>query len=241
MTSASGAPNPNLKAWVTGFVLALSLGFLPVLPVMTPSAEAAPVAAGAVSGTINLVNSKKGDPSNVAVWLEPVGGGYRRPGGRPELKQQGKRFSRRVLPITVGQEVTFPNLDPFPHNIFSNSAAKRFDLGLFQGGESRTVQFNRPGIVPVFCNIHPQMSAYLVVVQSGYHTITDRAGNFRIGGVPNGTYRLKIWHERAIDSRLASLSRTVTVNGGANIGTLSVDEAGYVFRQHKNKYGRDYN
>lgn len=195
-----------------------------------------------VSGTITVVNSKKNDPSNIAVWLEPAGPPPKLAKSEgPTIRQKGKKFLPHVIIATVSQEVKFPNDDPFPHNIFSNSEVKKFDLGLYQAGESRSLPLTRPGVIPVFCNIHPQMSAYIVVVKTPYYALSNDKGMVEINNVPNGKYTLKVWHEKATPETLAKLSRPITVNGAtADLGMIQIDEAGFSFKQHKNKDEKDY-
>jgi plastocyanin len=200
--------------------------------------------AGDVTGTITLLNAKDSDPSDVAVWLEPVSGKARKsPSGEknPAIRQKGKRMIPQVLITTVGQEVDFPNEDPFVHNIFSNSEVKRFDLGIYQEGETRSVLFTRPGVISVHCNIHPQMEAFVVVVNSPYYDLSNKKGEFQIKNVPAGKYRFRVWHRRANPELLKALTRPVTVEVGGSLGNIQIDEAGYVYKRHKNKEGRDYN
>jgi plastocyanin len=200
------------------------------------------VPAPAVTGTVSLVNAKSKDSGNVAIWLEPAGAAKMpRKDEALTLRQKGKQFYPHVLFAMVGQKVDFPNDDPFPHNVFSTSDVKRFDLGLYQAGESRQVPMTRPGVIPVFCNIHPQMKAFILVVKSPYYAVSDKSGDIQIKDVPPGNYRLKVWHERCKQEKLDELSRQVTVTGsGANLGTIQVDESGFFAAPHKNKDGKDY-
>jgi plastocyanin len=197
-----------------------------------------------VSGKITLLNAKTGVPVNVAVWLEPLNNQPRQNFPKPQdlkIRQQNKQFLPRVLLASVGQKVEFPNDDPFPHNLFSNSETKRFDLGLYQAGETKSVLFNRTGLVSLFCNIHPQMSAFILIVPTNFYSLSNEKGEVSIKGVPPGDYRLKVWHERAKSETLEALSRQITVgSSGASLGTIQIDEKGYSFSQHKNKDGRDY-
>lgn len=206
-----------------------------------------PVAGLRVTANITLANSKRNDPTNVAVWLEPVSSKSQAAAERQtkdplEIKQKGKIFSPRVLISRVGQQVDFPNLDPFPHNIFSNSDVRKFDLGLYQAGESRSLTFNRPGVVPVYCNIHPQMKAYVVVVRTPYYGLSNKSGEVSINDVPPGKYTVKVWHERSNQDTLDELARVVTISPDkTSLGTIQVDETGGAFTlPHKNKDGKEY-
>jgi plastocyanin len=129
----------------------------------------------------------------VAYLVGPVAGA--RGGGpeRPRLVQQDTSFRPAVLVVPVGTAVEFPNRDPFFHNVFSYSAPRRFDLGRYPRGESRSVTFDRPGVVKVYCEIHQWMRSAVLVVQNPYHAEVAEDGRFRISGVPPGRYRLAVW------------------------------------------------
>ncbi len=157
------------------------------------------------------------------------------------MEQRGKRFLPHVVAIPVGAAVRFPNFDPVFHNVFSNFSGQVFDLGLYPPGSSRTVTFKRPGVVHVFCNIHPAMSAVIVVTRSPFLAVSDASGEFSIGCVPPGDYRLHVFHERAVEGTLAALERRLTVPPqGLELPPLAISETGYVEAPHKNKYGHDY-
>jgi plastocyanin len=225
--------------------LLLILSFTTILLATTITANSKPSTQTLITGKIVLVNAIEEDPSNVAVWLEPVGA--QRPTGGEQLpplaiRQENKQFSPHVLIATVGQQVDFPNEDPFPHNVFSNSELKRFDLGIYQASDMRSVLFNRPGIVPIYCNIHPSMEAFIVVIPTTYSGLSNEKGEISIKGVPPGNYRLKVWHERARPEVLEALSKQITISGsGVNLGSIKIDERGYLPLPHKNKEGKDYN
>lgn len=112
---------------------------------------------------------------------------------RPRLTQQDTAFRPALLVVPVGARVEFPNADPFFHNVFSYSPIKRFDLGRYPRGESRTVTFDRPGVAKVYCEIHQWMRAAVVVVENPFHAQVGADGRFRIAGVPPGRYRLTVW------------------------------------------------
>jgi hypothetical protein len=155
--------------------------------------------------------------------------------------QANKRFDPRVLAVPVGTAVEFPNRDPFFHNVFSLFAGKRFDLGLYEAGGTRLVHFNRPGVSYIFCNIHPEMSAVVVALDTPYHAISDKTGRIMISGVPSGRYQMQVWSELVSPEALQGLTREVTVSeGGSSLGTIRVVEGEPPPRSHKNKYGRDY-
>lgn len=110
------------------------------------------------------------------------------------MDQRDMKFVPRVLPVVVGTTVEFPNNDKTFHNVFSNSDAKKFDLGLYPAGKARSVTFDKPGVVKILCNVHPDMEAFIVVKSHSYYAATDARGNYRLNGVPLGKYRLEVWH-----------------------------------------------
>lgn len=196
-----------------------------------------------------LGNSKaagqKPDNANVAVWLIPVQGSVpvTAPVGRsvPQLVQKNKMFSPHVLVVQAGSMVQFPNEDPFFHNVFSLFAGKRFDLGLYEAGSSRAVRFDHPGASFLFCNIHPEMTAVIVVVPTPYYGLSDAAGRVNIAAVPDGRYQLKVWHERSSPEDLTSLEQIVTVSAASrSIGPIRISDNVNLTLTHKNKYGQDY-
>jgi plastocyanin len=117
------------------------------------------------------------------------------PARRARMDQRGEQFAPRVLAITVGTIVDFPNNDAKFHNVFSLSRVKKFDLGRYPVGRSKAVTFDKPGIVPVFCDIHSHMSAYILVFSHPFFAVTDAEGRYAIPNVPPGNYRLMIWSE----------------------------------------------
>jgi plastocyanin len=115
--------------------------------------------------------------------------------GTARMDQRGEQFVPRVLAITVGTSVAFPNNDTTFHNVFSLSRARTFDLGRYRPGRTGSVRFDRPGIVPVFCDIHTHMSAYILVFSHPFFAVSDVNGRYAIEGIPPGTYSLRVWSE----------------------------------------------
>ena len=113
---------------------------------------------------------------------------------RALMDQRELKFIPRVLAVVVGTTVDFPNNDKTFHNVFSASEAKKFDLGLYPSGQSRSVTLDKPGVVKILCNVHPNMEAYVVVKNHPYFGVADSRGNYNVKGVPLGRYRLEIWH-----------------------------------------------
>lgn len=190
----------------------------------------------------------KVDQSNVVVWLKGVGGSGEahnanqnsvRP--RFEIRQTHKRFEPHILPVPLGSVVSFPNLDPFFHNVFSMYDGNRFDLGLYEAGASHSVTFDRPGVCFIFCNIHPEMSAVVVVVEAPYYAVSNSAGQVSIANVPPGRYHVYAWHERARNATPEALPPEINISTDHPIlPTISLVESSDVIAPHKNKYGRDY-
>ena len=102
---------------------------------------------------------------------------------------------RNILAVPMGTTVDFPNHDVVFHNVFAEYNAKRFDLGMYPRGEKRTQKFDKPGLVAVFCSVHSDMSAYILVVDTPYYAVADSGGHFSIPGVRPGRYKVKVWHE----------------------------------------------
>jgi plastocyanin len=205
--------------------------------------------AATITGQVELTNSRNAaarrhDYSGVVIWLEPASGQAARPAipRHAEMKQKDKSFVPHVLAVPVGATVEFPNLDPIFHNAFSNFDGTRFDVGLYAPGTTQSVAFLRPGIVHVFCNIHPTMSAIIAVVPTPWFDVTKVSGTYTITGVPPGEYQLHIFHERALPQNLAFLQpRSVTVpEGGLTLPLISISETGFVPAPHLNKYGQAY-
>ena len=110
------------------------------------------------------------------------------------MDQRDVQFIPRVLAVPVGSTVNFLNNDKTFHNVFSPSEAKKFDLGLYSPGRSRSVTFEKPGVVKILCHVHPHMEAFIVVKQYPFFGVTDSRGNYQLDNVPLGKYRLEMWH-----------------------------------------------
>jgi plastocyanin len=186
------------------------------------------------------------DSSNVAVWLAAIGTGSG-PAATPpvhfvpQIMQIDKSFDPHVLVVQAGTVVQFPNRDPFLHNVFSLFDGKRFDLGFYEAGSSKTVHFDRVGVSFLFCNIHPEMSAAVVVVDTPYFGLSNRAGRVTIPDVPDGRYQLNVWYERSLPEDLKSVSHGVTISEGSrSLETIKLIENAHFSLEHKNKYGQEY-
>jgi len=205
--------------------------------------------AATITGHVQLTSSqdpnvrKHQDYSGVVVWLAPTSGAATVPVAthHAEMVQKNKTFLPHILPITVGTIVDFPNRDPIFHNAFSNYNGQVFDVALYPPGTSKSIAFRREGVVRVFCNIHPTMSAVIVVLKSPYFAVSDKRGSWRMAEVPAGSYQLHVFHERATDETLAALTRTIEIPASdLDLPVIAVSESGYLQLPHKNKYGKDY-
>jgi plastocyanin len=184
------------------------------------------------------------EAGNVVVWLTPAAGTAKpvafRPAQPPRLVQKNKSFDPHVLVVPVSSVVAFPNHDPFFHNVFSLFEGRRFDLGLYEAGSTREVHFNKPGISYIFCNIHPEMSAVVVALDTPYYGVSDQHGQIVIANVPAGRYTLRVWSESGLPETLKTMTREVTVSeNSSTLGVLRLS-AGNLPAGHKNLYGRDY-
>jgi plastocyanin len=220
--------------WLTAFSLAVAIA---------PSGIA-----GNVTGAVEITNShdpavrKNKDYSGVVIWLQPVGrAAPPAPPKHEQMKQKDRHFTPHVLAISVGSTVDFPNLDPIYHNAFSNFSGQPFDTGLYQPGGNKSQTFRLTGIVRVFCNIHPTMSAIIAVLPTPWYAATPASGKFTIANVPPGEYELHLFQERSLPEVLSFLERTITVpEEGLTLPLISISETGYIPTQHLNKYGKPY-
>lgn len=168
------------------------------------------VFAGTIEGRIT--SAAPADLGSLVVWVDDIEGRFPAPSGPAVMDQKSLRFVPHVLPILAGTTVEFPNSDPLAHNVFSISETKRFNLGLYSKGTVRRLRFDKPGVVQLLCNVHLEMSGYIVVLKNPYFTLVNPNGTYRIEGVPAGKHRLRCWHESQ-----AVLERTIDVpaNGTA--------------------------
>jgi plastocyanin len=200
---------------------------------------AAPAASAAaeVAGRVELRGGAKApEPAAGAVIWVPGVSPAAPPAGAPTLASKDKRFNPHVVVVPRRSTVVFPNLDKIFHNVFSRTPGNEFDLGLYRGGKSREFQFAAPGLVRIYCNIHSEMAAYVLVLDGAAFAVADADGRYRIAGVPEGRREVRVWHERAGET-----SATVDVTAG-RMATLdlALDASAYREQPHKNKYGEDY-
>jgi hypothetical protein len=190
-----------------------------------------------VVGTIEILDrdGKKAPATDAVVWIPGISGGAPR---TPSLVQRNKQFEPHVVVVGQGGTVKFPNSDRVFHNVFSTTPGFRFDLGLYKGGSSKDQSFAKPGVVQVFCNIHPVMTAYVLVLDQPdpIFALTDASGRARLVGVPPGVHKVRVWHEKGGDQEV-----TVDVAPGrdATFGAV-LDGSRWRKLPHKDKWGEDY-
>lgn len=176
------------------------------------------------------------------IWLTPLAAtpATARP-GKYTLLQKDKAFSPHLVVVAVGSAVSFPNADPFFHNVFSLFDGKRFDLGLYEAGSMRTVTFSREGVSYIFCNIHPDMSAVILSLSTPYFSVANDDGVFHMAAVPSGSYELHVWVEGRRDDALNHLTRQVSVaaDGVVDLGLVEAGPASQP-STHLNKFGKPY-
>jgi len=195
---------------------------------------------------LQLVSSLPGNHRAVpgVAWLTPLAGTVV-PSFTPQehytLLQKNRKFIPHLQVVPVGAVVQFPNADPFYHNVFSLFEGKKFDLGLYEAGSSKSVTFRREGVSYIFCNIHPEMSAVILTLSTPLYAMADSGGAFLLHGIPPGEYKLHVWVEGVPQSALGSLERTVHVSGrDLDLGTVSVPIAEPHDMTHMNKFGDPY-
>ena len=178
---------------------------------------------------------------NVVVYIKDAMYRSALPAMRAELRQEHETFIPHTVAITRGSSVDFPNGDPFFHNVFSLFDGRKFDLGLYEAGANRSVKFDKAGICYIFCNIHSQMSAVVVVVDTPYFVKMDMPGEFRIEELPYGRYQLNVWAERCAPETLKAASRQITVDGPrVTLPPIQLRESRDLITVHPNKHGKDY-
>jgi plastocyanin len=200
--------------------------------------DSRPPAPSSVRGRITLLEKgdrQAEDVGQAVIWLAAKAA-VSSPSIRAEISTAEKQFSPHVLVVPLGSTVTFPNHDPFNHNVFSLSEENPFDLGMYGRGATPSVKFERAGIVRIYCNVHPQMSALVVVRDNPWYSQPSSDGSFTIEAVPPGRYVLHAWHER---SPPTTRDLVIPAVGIANL-ELQLDARGYKFKPHLNKFGRPY-
>jgi plastocyanin len=215
-----------------------------LLIMMAGTASLAPLGAQAtvsVSGQISLMErpgEKTEDLTNAVIYLEPPASAKPKLAGptNTAIDMQNRQFLPHVRVVTAGSKVAFPNKDPWKHNVFSKATQGPFDTDQYGAGKTKDNVFKQAGIYPIYCNIHPRMTAYVVAMATPYYVQPGADGRFTVGKVPPGTYTLHVWHERATPQKIEV---TVSATGLAGL-RYQLDARNYKYAQHKDKFGKDY-
>jgi plastocyanin len=196
-------------------------------------------AQGAVSGQVSI-QEKQGDQTedaqNTVIYLEPVGAKGRVAATTAAIALQGRQFAPRVRVVAEGSKIDFPNQDAFNHNVFSKAPQGPFDTESFGKGKTKSNVFKSTGVYPIYCNVHPKMTAFVVAVNTPYFAQASENGTFSIDKVPAGKYTIHIWHDRGGEQ---TKDLVVPASGLQGL-KYELDARGYKFVQHKNKFGKDY-
>lgn len=177
-------------------------------------------AKGSLKGMIMIDGQAPSGLGVVMMW--PAKGGKKRTPKTRVIEQRGKQFAPQVMAVPVGSTVSFPNFDTIFHNVFSLSKSKPFDLGMYKNGESRDVKLDKPGIVRLGCNLHANMSAYVVVVDAPHYAVAESDGSFSFASLAPGKYKVQAWNERSGEP----LTTTVEIKDGANEAKLDLKGGG---------------
>ncbi len=223
-------------------VSALLLAGVVVPAVLAPQIKESPrhgSSLASVSGRVTLLDNQNNIPNDVGqavLWLSTPGGVAVTP-RTVEIMMSDREFRPHVSVVSTGSTLSFPNMDPFNHNVFSLSEARPFDLGDYERGTARSIVLRRPGVMLVLCNVHAQMSAIVVVRDNPYYTQPAADGSFRIVGVPPGDYVLHVWHERAKEFTPRPLHVGSDVIDDLEI---QLDVRTHRFEQQLNDHGQPY-
>lgn len=193
--------------------------------------------AGRVSGKVTVTESDGKAASSVDAIVYVVGWkeAPAANGPAPKVAQHERKFVPDLIAITAGETVVFPNEDSILHNVFSQSPARKFDLGMFKKGDSKEKPFPDPGVVDVYCNIHPEMAATILVLPNNAHVRTASDGSFSIPNVPPGDWQVFAYTRRAVKP----VSAKISVKAGADTAIdLSLQRGSEP--EHLNKFGEKY-
>jgi plastocyanin len=213
----------------------LAIGALITLITLVALSTARGAGAGTVRGTVRVIDAKGNPVSAAGAIVYLTGFTEEAPKEAATIEQRGRHFVPDLIAITAGQDVAFPNRDPFLHNVFSQSPVRRFDLGSYKKGQSKDKRFPTTGVVDVYCNIHPEMAATVLVVPNRRFARVGDDGTFTMTGVPPGRWTAFAYVRLAV--RPGSAPVEVTDGGTATI-ELEVTRGNEV--EHPNKFGEHY-
>jgi len=211
-------------AWLAG------LGLLPVIGLFGASAAFA----DQLTGRVEWKTRGSATPAQAVVYAERLDRQAAPVPGTAAIRHKNKTFLPHVIAVPSGSTIAFPNDDAIFHNAFSLSQPEPFDMGLYRAGESKQRRFGKPGVYYVFCNIHPQMAAFVVVTATPFVTVAAPDGAWRLD-VPPGRYRVTALSERA-----SPVTVEVTVSGASTATAQTLDESAFVAAPHLNKFGKPY-
>lgn len=195
---------------------------------------------GSIAGSVTVLDKndrEMKDRSNVVVFLDGVTLSQQQTTTitPPKISHKGRAFSPRVLPIVRNGTVDFFNDDDIYHNVFSLSKSKTFDLGIYPKGTSKLVTFDKPGLVKIYCNIHPNMISNILVLNNGFFAQTGVDGAYEIPNVPDGDFILRAWSAYSDE-----VHREISITDGAPVSIAFEIRQTNRIRPHKNKFGRPY-
>lgn len=195
---------------------------------------------GPVSGQVSILErpgEKTEDLGNTVIYLDlPAGAKVKLEPTTETMSLKSRQFEPHVRVAPIGSKIEFPNMDSFSHNVFSKATQGPFDTDVFGKGKTKNTVVKQPGVYPLYCNVHPRMTGFVIALNTPYYVQAGDDGRFTIGNVPPGTYTIHVWHERA-----AEQTATISVAGGG-LGSLryQLDARGYKYVQHLNKFGKAY-
>ena len=214
--------------------------YLPVLALLVLAPSAAPAEpAGAIAGTVEIakvsVGSRVDGFGPVIIYLEDAPEAQLATDKHYEIVQRDKTFTPSFLIVPKGATIEFPNRDKLAHNVFSPAAGAAFDLGIYKQETTKSVTFDKAGLVPIFCNIHPQMIAHVLVVANRFYVHPDANGKFKLDGVPPGTYHAVAWFPFGTSERAE-----VTVQAGKQTELRFTLRERKAVADHRNKLDKPY-
>jgi hypothetical protein len=220
--------------------------FVAILASDTLRSQDRPLHGSTAELRLHITFSQQAKPHAVpaVAWLEPLAGTLAPsfvPHGPYTLLQKQRMFLPHLQVVPIGAVVQFPNADPFFHNVFSLFDGKRFDLGLYEAGSSKSVMFSREGVSYIFCNIHPEMSAVVLALPTPLFAIADPNDSFVLRNVPPGDYKLHLWIEGVPQSVVDGMTRSLHLSAGiVDMGSLTSPIKPSGAAVHTNKFGNEY-